>query len=301
MKSKFIHVVDSFHSEANVLRNHFDRNFANPRETRSERFVWDYWHVPDQYTLLRTPAYNYFPKLAYQKLHRAIQLWGQQNLGCAEISPPWMSCYVDGCKQELHSDVPHGPWAFVFSLSPNGPKKFQGGETLLVRPEVLNYWQNFADSKDRELNSFVQRVASPFNRLTVFDPRFPHGVTEVKGTKDPREGRLVIHGWFTNPRPFFSGPLNAKKASVTLDNFMNELGSTLENFGMMNGTICLRLHVSASGAVSKCDFLTHTLISVDGDSMQVKQLSQKIRNEIKKLSFTKAASSSQIVLPLLFR
>ncbi len=26
------------------------------------------------------------------------------------------------------------------------------------------------------------------------DPRFPHGVREVHGTKDPREGRLVLHG-----------------------------------------------------------------------------------------------------------
>lgn len=29
---------------------------------------------------------------------------------------------------------------------------------------------------------------------TVFDPRFPHGVREVRGTRDPLKARLVIHG-----------------------------------------------------------------------------------------------------------
>ena len=28
---------------------------------------------------------------------------------------------------------------------------------------------------------------------------------QVSGTMDPREGRIVLHGWFTSPSPFFSG------------------------------------------------------------------------------------------------
>ena len=42
-----------------------------------------------------------------------------------------------------------------------------------------------------------------FNRLTVFDARIPHGVRRVEGTRDPRHGRLVLHGWFTAPSPHF--------------------------------------------------------------------------------------------------
>lgn len=45
-----------------------------------------------------------------------------------------------------------------------------------------------------ELQHLVTRVPAPFNRLTVFDPRFPHGVRQVHGTRDPRKGRLVLHG-----------------------------------------------------------------------------------------------------------
>lgn len=47
-----------------------------------------------------------------------------------------------------------------------------------------------------------------FNQLTVDDPRFPHGVTEVKGTRDPLKARLVIHGWFVEPRPYVVGGLS---------------------------------------------------------------------------------------------
>ena len=51
----------------------------------------------------------------------------------------------------------------------------------------------------------VELVEPRFNRMTVFDPRLPHGVPVVEGTHDPREGRLVLHGWFNEPSPFFSG------------------------------------------------------------------------------------------------
>ena len=46
-----------------------------------------------------------------------------------------------------------------------------------------------------------------FNRLTVFDPRLPHGVRPVEGVRDPRQARLVLHGWFADPEPFFTGAI----------------------------------------------------------------------------------------------
>ena len=33
---------------------------AEIAEIAQERFVWDYWHVPEQYTLVRTAAAPYF-------------------------------------------------------------------------------------------------------------------------------------------------------------------------------------------------------------------------------------------------
>ena len=51
----------------------------------------------------------------------------------------------------------------------------------------------------------VSLVQPRFNRLTVFDGRYPHGVRPVEGTRDPLKARLVLHGWFTEPTPFFDG------------------------------------------------------------------------------------------------
>ncbi len=59
----------------------------------------DYWHVPDQYTLVRTQAKVYFPSELYDVLEDALISYGESRLGCRAISPIWMSYYVDGCSQ----------------------------------------------------------------------------------------------------------------------------------------------------------------------------------------------------------
>lgn len=64
--------VDGFldGTAAEDLRGVFDAHHAEPTRVHEYRFVWDYWHVPDQYTLLRTPAADYFPKGQYDQLVR---------------------------------------------------------------------------------------------------------------------------------------------------------------------------------------------------------------------------------------
>jgi len=105
------------------------------------RFCWDYWHVPSQYTLHRTQAASYFDEDAFAALTDALTAFGQRELGCRAISPPWLSFYVDGCEQRLHADVPQGPFAFVLSLTRWEERRFSGGETSLLRPETLDYWR----------------------------------------------------------------------------------------------------------------------------------------------------------------
>ncbi len=60
----------------------------------------------------------------------------------------------------------------------------------------------------------VHLVEPRFNRLTVFDGRYPHGVRPVEGTRDPLKARLVLHGWYTDPTPFFEGE---RSRSLTLE------------------------------------------------------------------------------------
>jgi len=290
---------DHFYSQASKMRNFFVSQFSDPKKTESKRFVWDYWHVPDQYTLMRTPAYHYFPQKMYMDFHKSLVMWGRHNLGCWDISPPWLSYYINGCKQELHSDVPHGPWAFVYSLTPWKNRRFSGGETLILKPDVLSYWRNFGSNQDRELASFIDRVPALMNRLTVFDPRYPHGVTEVRGTQDPLEGRLVIHGWFTEPKTYVEGPLPSKSTEKKLNEAFDRLQEVLAHEELCQGTLSLQMRVRASGSVSKIQFATNTLLNLDG--RVPKSLNQKILRLYGDLKFSSARSTSHMTIPLIFR
>jgi hypothetical protein len=293
-------IADNFSTLGKGLRAEFDAKFADPKATRSDRFVWDFWNVPGQYTHLRTPADHFFSRKIYGKFLSELGEWARLNLGCSAITPPWLSYYVEGCEQRLHSDVPHGPWAFVYSLSPR-VRKFSGGETMLLRPSTLDYWRNFADSSDRELNSFVERIEPRFNRLVVFDPRIPHGVTRVGGTMDPRAARLVLHGWFTDPRPCISGALSARQVAPPLDEAVQLFMAAISDLGVWHGILSLRLAVDRGGKVRGVKILADTLVAVDGDSGNGAQLRRLALRALGGVKFPRTTGASSITLPLLFR
>jgi len=49
---------------------------------------------------------------------------------------------------------------------------FRGGETMLLRPQVLDYWGSLYDGKKGlEQHDLVKLIEPHFNRLVVFDPR----------------------------------------------------------------------------------------------------------------------------------
>lgn len=289
-------IVDDFAPEAKQLRSVFDERFAEPRSTRADRFVWDWWHVPGQYTALRTPAWTYFPRGIYEAFHRRLVAWGRETLGCHDISPPWMSCYVDGCRQELHGDLPHGPWAFVFSLTNWRARVFRGGETLMLRDEVLAYWESFRSERSIEEPDLVRAIEPKFGRLTVFDPRIPHGVREVTGTRDPREGRLVIHGWFVQPRPFVIGPLRTRELTVRL----GELDAVLVDAPPLAGMLALAFDVSPAGTAQRVRLLSDTTKVPAGHELDRRRVIAKLRKTIAAWKFAKQRAASRVTLPLVF-
>ena len=248
----------------------FDRRFDQPLHSHPERFQWDYWHVPGEYTLLRTPAYTYFPATVYEPFHRFLVRFGRERLGCHDISPPWLSCYVEGCRQEAHQDVPHGPLAFVYSLTPWRGRPFRGGETFIQRPRAL--------------------IEPLFNRLTVFNPSLVHGVRPVRGTHDPRSGRLVVHGWFVNPRPFWTGPLRAEDVRHALDNGLGEALNPRLRLGQ--GFLSLRLKISPAGRVSRCEVLVNNLIGAHAHDVA------KFFETIGRMEFSRRSGGSLLTLPL---
>lgn len=248
---------DSLTSE---LRAHFDQRFSNPLDTTSDRFVWDYWHVPGQYTLLRTPADAFFPPELYDRLEDALIEYGEKVLGCRGISPVWLSYYVDGCKQELHTDSPHGPWAFVLSLTHWESRTFTGGETLLLNPQILDFWRGFDPALGLETPQLTKLIEPKFGRLTVFDPRLPHAVRVVEGPRDPRQGRIVLHGWFTSPTPFFNGALSEEEATPALNAALGPLYEALGELPPAVGTATVRLTLGPSGSIEGLEFLTNTVM-----------------------------------------
>ena len=297
--SRSVIVVDQFAPEIRALREVFDGRFAEPREARADRFVWDYWHVPDQYTALRTPAWTYFPPRLYAQFHNRLVAWGRATLGCHDISPPWLSLYVEGCRQELHGDLPHGPWAFVVSLTRWRGRRFRGGETMLLRDEVLEFWHDFASVRSVEHGELVRRIAPELGRLTVFDPRIPHGVRPVTGTHDPREGRLVIHGWFVQPRPFVRGALNVRSLAARIAELTDRIGGWLDGLPIA-GLVSLAFDVDRAGRVRAPRVLSDTTRVPRTDERARTRLIKRIAAAVADWQFSAQRGTSRVTLPLVF-
>ncbi len=160
--------------------------------------------------------------------------------------------------------------AFVYSLTLWNKRKFSGGETFLQRPRV--------------------QIPPRFNRLTLFNPACVHGVRPVKGTFDPRQGRLVIHGWFVNPRPFWTGPLTVNQIGEGLDDTLARLHFRKKT--RLAGFASFRLKIEKSGKISKVQKLVQTL--------NHERVESEIAEQLRAMRFPAARSTSVLTLPLTF-
>lgn len=304
-------VVDGFYPEAGELRIFFEKLMGDPRGTDPRRFCWDLWSVPNQYRLLRTPAYLFFSKQIYEPFHQRLALWGREMLGCHDISPPWLSAYVDGCEQQFHADLPHGPWAFVYSLTPwkktsSGAPPFKGGETLLLREEILQFWeqQKLGDEAGLEQAHVLERIPPFFDRLTVFDPRIPHGVSRVQGPQSVLEARLVIHGWFVNPRPFIQGRLKERALASAIDRLLSSLDRLLQapqwSGARLQGMLSLRFEVGELGQVVSPTVLVSSLRSQARWPQLPGRVASHLVGTLSEINFGAAARDSRVTLPILF-
>lgn len=253
--------VPAFFAEADAMRAAFERRVGPSRGADPARFVWDYWHVPGQYTYFRTHPRRFFQPDLYRRFTTTLRQWGAAHLGCDRISEPWLSYYIDGCRQELHSDVPNGPWAYVFSLTKWEERRFTGGETLVAGAEVLDYWTGFAASLPMEADELLARLPPRFNQLTVFDTRVPHGVARVEGTHDPLESRVVVHGWFLSPSLSVRGALRPNEAAPTIAQIRGGWRELLARATGITGIATWRLAVRQDGSVATADLIAHTLVA----------------------------------------
>lgn len=277
------------------MRSLFEARVGPSRRPEPDRFIWDYWHVPGQYTYLRTHARRFFPSDLYGRFLTAVRSWGATNLGCDRTSEPWLSFYVQGCRQELHADVPQGPWSFVYSLTDNAG--FTGGDTLLLRRAVLDYWTGFDDQRALESDDLVWRIPSRFDQLLVFDSRVPHGVTTVEGTADPIRSRVVIHGWFLTPSLSVQGALGADQASLAIEKLHRSWADIVEACGPLAGVATWRLEVGADGACRPLR-LAHTLVATAPAASGPAQALDRMQKVLAEVRFPVATGPSVIVFPV---
>ena len=293
-------IVDNFFAPAPLLRREFDSRLDVNKPASSNRFVWDYWHVPNQYSHLRTPAGAFFKKTLLKKFTDELLNYGKENLGCVGITPLWLSCYINGSKQGWHADVPHGPFAFVYSLTKLKENNFSGGETWIMKDEAIDFWPNFHRKNGIEEKDLFHKVPPRFNRLIVFDPRRPHSVSEVRGTNDPREGRLVMHGWFTHPQPFLEGGLTRSQSARGLDSIYEKVLPLLKRFRHLHGISTFRLNIAKSGKIIDYKVLITTLTSMNNKGEDKQKYFNEVKRLILSVQFPKATVPTRLTFPLVF-
>lgn len=67
--------------------------------------------------------------------------------------------------QELHADSPHGPWAFVLSLTDWEHRGFTGGETVIFKPHMLDFWSSFEPARGFEFKDMVRNLLKALSVL----------------------------------------------------------------------------------------------------------------------------------------
>jgi hypothetical protein len=274
-------VVSDFFDGAVELRAAYEALVDPARSDDLRRFVWDLWHVPDQYTYVRTIARRALPGGLVHRLTSRLRAFGESELGCVRITEPWLSYYVSGCRQELHRDTYQGAWSFVYSLTDLARRRFRGGDTLVFPTEA----------GEPDGHGPCQRIAPHFNQLVVFDARLRHAVEPVEGTMDPREARVVIHGWFLPPTLLVDGALRI----IDVEPVLAEVSAA---FAAMHGSgtsgaLTVRLTVDGSGRVTRVRVVVDTLLP-----RPVTDVAARVAEQLAALRFPAAPGETTITAPL---
>jgi len=294
-----VHVVDAFFGEARALRAAYEGRFGErvpPFD--AARFAWEYWHVPGQFAQHRAPARAVFPPALMGRFEARLLAWGARTLGLPVLGgPPWVSFVLHGDYQGIHRDTPNGVFAFTFGLSRPGRPRFAGGETLLARPELLDYWRRGrgtrAETSDEPL---FEAIPSLYNRLVVFDARIPHAVRAVEGPRDPRDGRVAIQGWLAPDGAVTTGALAKDEATAALRVVLKRVAR--RPLADAAGLLSVRLEVAASGAVKRARELGSTLVATGGDDAAPARAGRAVLEALARARLPSARGPSTLVLPV---
>ncbi|MFO0658699.1 MAG: 2OG-Fe(II) oxygenase [Polyangiaceae bacterium] len=251
-------IEDKFFRDADQLRAAFEASVGDRTSPfEPARFRWEYWHVPFQFSQHRTPARTFFETELMRAFEERLLTWASRELGVSELgASPWLSYLIDRDFQALHRDSPNGQIAFSFGLSKPDKVRFRGGETLIARPELLDYWGQ-PSFRDHEAHKpLFDVVPAKFNRLVVFDSRIPHAVQMVEGPRVAMDGRVSIQGWLRANGCILD--LNTSRAEVEA-HIDRELASI--DVSGVDGLYSVEIHTSTRRVTNDVTTKVSTLVS----------------------------------------
>lgn len=331
-------------SSATTIRHSIDEVlFGDPRQPSSARFVWDNWFVTSgqgvrghsaplphdaipgeqqaaakqvQYSLTRAQCSTLFSESDFSLLMDELTQLGS-SIGCSALTPPWLSVYTEGNMQNFHTDAPQGPMAWTLSLTKGYGTTFTGGETMLLSSKMLDYWREYDPTVGLETPSIMRFLPPTFGRFVAFDPRVPHAVQQVRGTTNPQDGRIMIHGWFAQPEVIYFGDVTEELCSPTLDDAIDQVTDILAggDIGRVVGYLAVRLEIDTNGTVQSvlavCDTIQadpadfRGIVGYDDDGREVLEdaptdLKLTIREALAALTFTETPNGGAIIVPFDF-
>merc|ERR1712187_930607 len=140
------------------------------------------------------------------------------------------------------------------------------------------------------------------------------------GTKDPRKGRIVIHGWFNQPEVCWLGPWNedaVSRMNTMLDEALQPLVELLGSgeIGRVLGYLACRVEIDGDGSVEDvygvCDTLQADLddfrgvVGYNESDMPIMEdapidVKLTIYEILKTLQFEDGESGRSVVIPFAF-
>jgi hypothetical protein len=253
--------------------------------------------VPELYTYLRTAPERVIAHDRATAFHTTLREWATRHLGMAEVTWPYLSLYVGGCRQGWHNDSRNGRFGFVYSLT-NNARRTIGGETLIAH-EGDTFRQHLTEASAGR--GFYEIVEPRFNRLLIFDDRLPHAVERVDGSMDPLEGRFVLHGHLREGSAIVAGALPAAKIAEPLNDVLMQFAATrAASIALYHGPFVFRLTIAPSGVITGCDVLVDRVIHRDAGDIGWPEIRDQLIESLRTLRFVPAAGPTVLIQPMSF-
>lgn len=292
-------VVDDFLPAelAPAMRRDIDAHFADPGAHRADiHQVWNYWHVPELYTYLRTSPEKVIRRDHVESFVAALQAWSAATLGMGNVTWPYLSLYVSGCRQALHNDAANGRFAFVYSLT-RDRRQTIGGETFVFR-EGDPFRARLAEASAGR--GFYDVIEPKFNRLVVFDDRLPHAVERIEGSMDPLEGRFVLHGHLSESGTV-TGALSVALVEAAVSELLHDFAASCPaRLALYQGPLVLRFVVNPRGSVDTCEILVDRVVHPDPGHSEWEPLRADFIKRLMALKFPLADGTTTVTQPLAF-